>query len=99
AVSRAVSYGTSLHMGRYFGLANQLLCAVLSLGLAAMAVTGTVMWWKRRPAGKLGAPSRERGAPPMRGWIAALVLLGIVFPLMGLTIVAVWLVDRLLFGP
>ncbi|MGK8205766.1 PepSY-associated TM helix domain-containing protein [Burkholderia cenocepacia] len=98
AVSRAVSYGTSLHMGRYFGLANQLVCAVLSLGLAAMAVTGAVMWWKRRPAGKLGAPSRERGAPPMRGWIAALVLLGIVFPLMGLTIVAVWLVDRLLFG-
>ncbi|RQU46516.1 PepSY domain-containing protein [Burkholderia cenocepacia] len=98
AVSRAVSYGTSLHMGRYFGLANQILCAVLSLGLAAMAVTGTVMWWKRRPARTLGAPSRERGAPPMRGWIAGLVLLGIVFPLMGLTIVAVWLLDRLLFG-
>ncbi|KVL08033.1 PepSY-associated TM helix domain-containing protein [Burkholderia sp. MSMB1826] len=98
AVSKAVSYGTSLHMGRYFGLANQILCAVLSLGLAAMAVTGTVMWWKRRPAGKLGAPSRERGTPPMRGWIAGLVLLGIVFPLMGLTLVAVWLLDRLLFG-
>ncbi|MDW9249906.1 PepSY-associated TM helix domain-containing protein [Burkholderia cepacia] len=98
AVSRAVSYGTSLHMGRYFGLANQIVCAVLSLGLAAMAVTGTVMWWKRRPAGKLGAPSRERGTPPMRGWIAGLVLLGIVFPLMGATIVAVWLIDRLLFG-
>ncbi|HDR9587736.1 TPA: PepSY domain-containing protein [Burkholderia stabilis] len=98
AVSQAVSYGTSLHMGRYFGLANQIICAVLSLGLAAMAVTGTVMWWKRRPAGKLGAPSRERGAPPMRGWIAGLVLLGIVFPLTGITIVAVWLIDRLLFG-
>lgn len=98
AVARAVSYGTSLHMGRYFGLANQIICAVLSLGLAAMAVTGTVMWWKRRPAGTLGAPSRERGTPPMRGWIAGLVLLGIVFPLMGLTIVAVWLIDRLLFG-
>ncbi|AOJ27701.1 PepSY-associated TM helix domain-containing protein [Burkholderia seminalis] len=98
AVSQAVSYGTSLHMGRYFGLANQIVCAVLSLGLAALAVTGTVMWWKRRPAGKLGAPSRERGTPPMRGWIAGLVLLGIVFPLMGITIVAVWLVDRLLFG-
>ncbi|MBN3786775.1 PepSY domain-containing protein [Burkholderia sp. Ac-20353] len=98
AVSKAVSYGTSLHMGRYFGLVNQIVCATLSLGLAVMAVTGTVMWWKRRPAGKLGAPSRERGAPPMRGWIAGLVLLGIVFPLMGMTIVAVWLVDRLLFG-
>ncbi|AXF24522.1 peptidase [Burkholderia pyrrocinia] len=98
AVSRAVSYGTSLHMGRYFGLANQIACTVLSLGLAAMAVTGAVMWWKRRPAGKLGAPSRERGTPPMRGWIAGLVLLGIVFPLMGMTIVAVWLTDRVLFG-
>ncbi|AWG29621.1 PepSY-associated TM helix domain-containing protein [Burkholderia cenocepacia] len=98
AVSKAVSYGTSLHMGRYFGLANQIICAVLSLGLAAMAVTGTVMWWKRRPAGTLGAPSRERGTPPMRGWLAGLVLLGLVFPLMGLTIVAVWLLDRLLFG-
>jgi len=98
AVSQAVSYGTSLHMGRYFGLANQIVCSVLSLGLAAMAVTGAVMWWKRRPAGKLGAPSRERGTPPMRGWIAGLVLLGIVFPLMGMTIVAVWLIDHLLFG-
>ncbi|MBY4868962.1 PepSY domain-containing protein [Burkholderia anthina] len=98
AVSQAVSYGTSLHMGRYFGLANQIVCAALSLGLAAMAITGAVMWWKRRPAGTLGAPSRERGAPPMRGWIAGLVLLGIVFPLTGLTIVAVWSIDRLLFG-
>jgi uncharacterized iron-regulated membrane protein len=98
AVSKAISYGTSLHMGRYFGLANQLLCAALSLGLAAMAVTGTVMWWMRRPAGTLGAPTRERGAPPLRGWLAGLVLLGLVFPLMGLTIVAVWLLDRLLFG-
>ncbi|KWK50915.1 peptidase [Burkholderia stagnalis] len=98
AVSQAVSYGTSLHMGRYFGLANQIVCAVLSLGLAAMAVTGAVMWWKRRPAGQLGAPTRERGAPPMRAWIAGLALLGIVFPMMGLTIVGVWLIDRLLFG-
>ncbi|KVQ87554.1 PepSY-associated TM helix domain-containing protein [Burkholderia ubonensis] len=98
AVSQAVSYGTSLHMGRYFGLANQIVCAALSLGLAAMAVTGAVMWWKRRPAGKLGAPARERDAPPMRAWITGLVLLGTVFPLMGMTIVAVWLVDRLLFG-
>ncbi|WP_186138612.1 PepSY-associated TM helix domain-containing protein [Burkholderia gladioli] len=98
AVAQAVSYGTALHMGRYFGLANQLICAAISLGLAAMAVTGFVMWWKRRPALTLGAPARERAAPPMRGWIAGLVLLGIVFPLMGASIVAVWLADRLVFG-
>jgi uncharacterized iron-regulated membrane protein len=30
----------------------------------------------------------------MRAWKAGLVALGIVFPLMGATVVAVWLVDR-----
>ncbi|SDR35534.1 Uncharacterized iron-regulated membrane protein [Paraburkholderia fungorum] len=98
AVAKAVSYGTSLHMGRYFGVANQVICAAISLGLAAMAVTGFVMWWKRRPQRSLGAPSRERAAPPMRGWKTGLVLLGIVFPLMGATILAVWIADRLVFG-
>ncbi|RAR67810.1 putative iron-regulated membrane protein [Paraburkholderia unamae] len=102
AVSQAISYGTSLHMGRYFGLANQLICAAISLGLAALAVTGFVMWWLRRPArtatGALGAPARERAAPPLRAWKTGLVLLGIVFPLMGATLVAVWLLDRLAFG-
>ncbi len=29
--SQVVSYGTSLHMGRYFGLANQLICTAISL--------------------------------------------------------------------
>lgn len=98
AIAKAVSYGTSLHMGRYFGVANQILCTVISLGLAALAVSGCVMWWKRRPQRSLGAPSRERAAPPMRGWKAGLILLGVIFPLMGATLVAVALLDWLVFG-
>ncbi|MCP3707800.1 PepSY domain-containing protein [Paraburkholderia sp. CNPSo 3274] len=103
AVSQAISYGTSLHMGRYVGLANQLICAAISLGLGALAVTGFAMWWMRRPArakgasiapGMLAAPPREDAAPPLRAWKTGLVLLGIVFPLMGATLVAVWLFDR-----
>jgi uncharacterized iron-regulated membrane protein len=98
AVAKAVSYGTSLHIGRYFGLANQLVCAAISLGLAAMTVTGFVMWWKRRPSGALGAPSRERSTPPMRAWKTGLALLGALFPLMGATIAAVWVMDRTMFA-
>jgi uncharacterized iron-regulated membrane protein len=97
-VGKAVSYGTSLHMGRYFGFLNQLVCTALSLGLAALAITGCVMWWKRRPAGTLGAPARERTVARMRGWKLGVVLLGLVFPLMGTTLVAVWLADRMIFG-
>ena len=98
AIGKAVSYGTSLHMGRYFGLANQILCAALSFGLAALSITGFVMWWIRRPSGTLGAPVRERAAVSMRGWKAALIALGILFPLMGVTLVAVWLIDRAVFS-
>ncbi|MDE1179913.1 PepSY domain-containing protein [Paraburkholderia sp.] len=94
AVSQVVSYGTALHMGRYFGVWNQIACAAISLGLAAMALTGVVMWWTRRPQRSIGAPSRERAAPPMRRWKAALILLGVVFPLMGATMVMVWVFDR-----
>ncbi|WP_322092474.1 PepSY-associated TM helix domain-containing protein [Paraburkholderia bannensis] len=98
AVSQVISYGTSLHMGRYFGLANQLICTAISLGLAALAVTGFVMWWLRRPTRTVGAPSRERAAPPMRAWKTGLAVLAVIFPLMGATIVAVLVFDRLFFG-
>ena len=98
AIGKAVSYGTSLHMGRYFGLANQVVCSALSLGLAALALTGCVTWWKRRPPGTLGVPARERARASMRGWCAALVVIGVVFPLMGATLIVVVLVDRFVFG-
>ncbi|SAL39198.1 peptidase [Caballeronia sordidicola] len=98
-VAQWISYGTSLHMGRYFGLANQLLASAISLGLAAMTVSGFVMWRKRRPGVTVGAPSRPSVNPPMRAWAIGLTALGIVFPMMGLTMLAVWLSDRVLFNP
>jgi uncharacterized iron-regulated membrane protein len=97
-VAQWISYGTSLHMGRYFGLANQIVCSAISLGLATLAVTGFIMWWKRRPARELGAPARPVRRPPMRAWRGGLTLLGVVFPLMGATMLAVWCLDRLAFG-
>jgi uncharacterized iron-regulated membrane protein len=98
SVAKVISYGTSLHMGRYFGFANQLVSSGISLGLAALAVSGFVMWIKRRPARKLGAPARPPKRPPMRAWRGSLTLLGMIFPLMGLTMLAVWCLDRLAFG-
>ncbi|SAL78599.1 peptidase [Caballeronia arvi] len=97
-VAQWISYGTSLHMGRYFGLANQIACSAISLGLAALAVTGFIMWMKRRPARELGAPARPVRRAPMRAWRGGLTVLGMIFPLMGATMLAVWCVDRLAFG-
>ncbi|CAN7339900.1 PepSY domain-containing protein [Caballeronia sp. dw_19] len=98
-VAQWISYGTSLHMGRYFGVANQILSSAISLGLAAMSISGFVMWRKRKPARVIGAPSRPVLHPPMRAWVGGLTALGIVFPMMGLTMLIVWISDRLLFSP
>ena len=98
-VAKWISYGTSLHMGRYFGVANQILASLISLGLAAMSVSGFVMWRKRKPGRAIGAPSRPQLDPPMRAWVSGLTALGIVFPMMGLTMLIVWISDRLLFSP
>ncbi|MEO6918494.1 MAG: PepSY domain-containing protein [Collimonas sp.] len=97
-VSKLVTLGVALHMGEYFGLANQLLCAAISLTLLGMAVTGFVMWWKRRPQNSVGAPKRVVEPPPsIKRWKGYMAILGILFPLMGVTMIAVWLGDTLFF--
>ncbi len=67
-----------------------------------MCVTGPVMWWRRRPKGRPGAP-RSVGAPRGRLPIKTtpllalgLVALGVFLPLFGLSLVAVLLLDQLL---
>ncbi len=94
-IAKIISFAVSLHMGTYFGWVNQLLCAIIALGLVAMAVTGFVMWWKRRPAGSLGAPRIPEQLPNMRGWMIGLVIFGLIFPVTGLTMLVVWGLDRL----
>ncbi len=94
-IARIISFGVSLHMGTYFGWVNQLLCAIIALGLCTMAVTGFVMWWKRRPAGSLGAPRIPVQLPAMRGWIIGLVIFGLIFPVTGVSMLLVWVLDRL----
>ncbi len=97
-VAQVISYGTSLHMGRYFGFANQIVSSAISIGLAALSVTGFVMWFKRCPARRLGAPARPPKRPPMRAWCGSLALLGVIFLLMGATMLVVWCLDRIAFG-
>jgi uncharacterized iron-regulated membrane protein len=97
-VSKLVSLGVALHMGEYFGLANQLICAFISMALLGMAATGFIMWWKRRPQHSIGAPKRVLQPPPsITRWKGYMALLGIIFPLMGATMIAVWLGDTLFF--
>ena len=96
-VAKAVEWGVMTHMGRQYGLANQLANLAVCLVLIGSVSAGLVLWWRRRPAGELGAPTLQAG-DRMPGTIkAGLAVLAVLFPLVGATMVPVLIWGRLRF--
>lgn len=94
-IDRVIGYGVAVHEGALFGFANQILGTVTALLLTLLAVSGAVMWWRRRPIGVLGAP---RSLPrPGLGFAlsAAIVLLAVYMPLFGASLLVVLLTEQL----
>jgi uncharacterized iron-regulated membrane protein len=91
-IDRAINIGIAWHEGALFGLANQIMGLVIALALIALSVLGVLMWLKRRPKGKLAAPPHGGRLP--RGLIAAVVVLALLLPLFGLSLVAILLFDK-----
>jgi len=85
------------HEGQLFGLFNQILGTVAALGVLLLAVTGLVMWWQRRPAGQLPAPSRAAALP--RPVILGTVVLAALLPLLAASLLLIFLLDRLPWNP
>lgn len=92
-VGAAVEWTTSVHMGQEFGRANQVILALGCLGLVVMSVAAAVMWWKRRPPGALGVPPVPADARLPRGILGVAVAIGIVFPLVGATLLVALALD------
>ncbi|WP_347302155.1 PepSY domain-containing protein [Croceibacterium sp. TMG7-5b_MA50] len=85
-IDRAVGYGIAIHEGALFGWANQLLGLAVVAGLSLMAVAGLVLWWRRRPTGRLGAPPPQGQLRHSWALVALTVLLGFVVPLFGISL-------------
>lgn len=102
-MAKLARWGVDIHMGTMFGLPNQIIMAVVALGIAAMVVAGYIMWWQRRPVG-----ASRPGRPPARGslraaprWGLALVALaalgvGAMLPLVGISLLVFLAIDLLL---
>lgn len=81
-IRNAVELGVQLHMGNYFGRANQVVMLIACLGVILLSITGPIVWWKRRPKGGLGAP-RELAPLRLRTMALITIGLGLMFPLAG----------------
>ncbi|MBU2956610.1 PepSY domain-containing protein [Paracoccus sp. 1_MG-2023] len=96
---KAMAAGIALHMGTlgwWSVIANTAFC----LGVIFLCVSGAAMWWLRRPSGslRLVAPPMPHAMPR---WPAAMIVaavIGLAFPLAGLTFVAVLILDRLVLA-
>jgi uncharacterized iron-regulated membrane protein len=95
ALDRAINIGIAAHEGQLFGLPNQLLGFFTAVSLLTVSISGLVMWWRRRPGGSLGIP-----APRVAGFRIpvllriAIVALGVLVPMLGASLIVLWLIDR-----
>ncbi|KQO74586.1 PepSY domain-containing protein [Methylobacterium sp. Leaf88] len=92
-VARAIQYGIGLHKGEHWGRANQFAMLAFCLATILLAVTAATMWWKRRPAGRLGVPPWPRDRRVAAGVTLIVFVLGALFPLTGLVILGMLLLD------
>ncbi|MDF3822756.1 PepSY domain-containing protein [Leptospira sp. 96542] len=90
---RVTEWGINLHTGRQFGALNRLVMLAGCLSIVALAISAVVMWWKRRPQGRLAAPPRRAGDRAAWSAIAVAALLGLLYPLLGASMLAALLVD------
>jgi uncharacterized iron-regulated membrane protein len=93
-VGRATELGVQIHLGNYWGRANQIVMLLPCIGIVTLVMSGFVMWWKRRPLGRLGAPPVLAGTP-LRGFATLSVVAGLLLPLLGASMLVVLLIDTL----
>lgn len=93
--AQAIEWGVAVHQGAQYGWPNKLVMLAGCLSIWGLAISGLIMWWKRRPARRLGAPPRP---PSLRAYATAgLVVLPIalLYPLVGATLAGALMIDAL----
>lgn len=94
--AKSVEWGIATHQGQQYGEPNRLLMLAGCVCLLALCLTAPVLWWKRRFATPPTANVSAR-----RTVAALMILIGVLFPLTGLSMAAAlggeWALRRLMF--
>jgi uncharacterized iron-regulated membrane protein len=92
--AKLARWGIDSQMALLFGVANQVILAVLALGIICMIVWGYRMWWLRRPGRSGGGVAGPPGAAQRPGFTPVLVVglvavaVGLFLPVLGTTLIA-----------
>ncbi len=94
AGAKAVEWGIFVHQGTQYGQINRIVMLSGCIAVWLLGISAAVMWWKRRPKGRLAAPVAPPG-PRAKAAVLGIVLpLCILYPLTGLSLLVAVLLDR-----
>ncbi len=92
---KAMAVGIALHEGQ-MGLWNIILNTLFCISVITIALSGIIMWWKRKPAGAMGTPLYARNYTIPKTALGLGAILSLLFPLGGAAVVFFAIVDFLL---
>lgn len=88
-----------IHVGSIFGLPTKILALLVCLVLIFGTISGVVMWWIRRPKGKLGALKRHEEFKVPKWVVLTICVIGILIPTVGVSIIFIligdWIYQRI----
>ena len=86
-VAKSIEWGIAVHQGQEFGAVNRYVMLLGCLAIVLLAVAAVTMWWKRRPQGTWGVPPAPDFPGAGKGFMAIVVAVGVLFPLVGASLV------------
>jgi Uncharacterized iron-regulated membrane protein len=93
-MAKWIEIGISLHEGKYFGVANLIICLLACIAIAGSSILGVIMWWRRRPKGSgIGAPTKPINAKLQSGVAVIVIVMAVLIPPVGVTFLAALILD------
>ncbi|MEH6757003.1 MAG: PepSY domain-containing protein [Parasphingorhabdus sp.] len=94
-IDKVINYGIAWHEGQLFGWINQFVGVLIALMLIALCATSITIWWKRKPAKGLGAPSVPKPPAKQRTAVFLLGALALFLPMLLASIILILVVETI----
>ncbi len=96
--AKAIEWGIAVHQGQEYGGLNRYLMLAGCIAIVLLTISSVTMWWKRKPKGRVGVPPLRRDDGAARAAAVCLLIGGVIFPLLGITVLAAIIIEWLIAG-
>jgi uncharacterized iron-regulated membrane protein len=93
--AKAIEWGIHVHQGQEYGPVNRYIMLAGCIAIVLLTISAPVMWWKRRPKGSFGMPPAAGDRHAALTVMAIMAIAGLIYPLVGLSMLAGLVVERL----